>query len=102
MFTRLFFGALVAGAALVRADPNPSEPGPGDIFNEGATCHISWEPDTSGVWKVMNIELMSGSNLNMNHITSQFFLHRNLIPPVAGLAREDAYYVVSVGSCHYR
>ena len=71
MFSKLLFSALIAGVAFVRADPNPSEPGPGDIFNEGATCHIAWDPDTTGVWKVMNIELMSGSNLQMNHITSE-------------------------------
>lgn len=71
MFAKVFLSALVAGAAFVRADPNPTEPGPGDVFNEGSNCRIVWEPDTTGVWKVMNIELMSGSNFQMNHITSE-------------------------------
>ncbi|KAH8093257.1 hypothetical protein BXZ70DRAFT_874227, partial [Cristinia sonorae] len=48
----------------------PSEPGPGDVYQEGGDCKIVWEVDASGTWKEMNIELMSGSNLEMNHITT--------------------------------
>jgi len=72
MFTKTFVSALLASLAVVsvHADPNPTAPGPGDSFNEGTQCSIAWDADTSGVWKVMNIELMSGSNLNMNHITT--------------------------------
>ncbi|THH27155.1 hypothetical protein EUX98_g7028 [Antrodiella citrinella] len=70
MFSKLFVTALVAALATVHADPDPSAPGPGDIFNEGTNCTISWAPDTTGTWKQMNIELMSGSNLQMNHLTT--------------------------------
>ncbi|KAI9440836.1 hypothetical protein H4582DRAFT_1811769 [Lactarius indigo] len=52
------------------ADPTPLGPGPGDIFNEGSTCHITWTPDASGVWKTLNIELMTGDNFNMVHLTT--------------------------------
>jgi len=55
---------------VVRADPVPSEPGPGDVFNQGANCPIAWDVDPTGIWTTMNIELMSGSNTNMNHITT--------------------------------
>ena len=56
------------------ADVTPSEPGPGDSFNAGATCHTTWEgdKDSTTVWKNMAIELMSGSNLAMVHITSSY------------------------------
>lgn len=69
MLSSVLFATVLAAVA-VRADPNPSEPGPGSVYNEGSTCHIAWDADTSGAWKVMNIELMSGSNIAMNHITS--------------------------------
>lgn len=74
MFSKAFFAAFVATLATVSlAEPVPSEPSPGSKFNAGATCHIAWDPDTSGTWKQMSIELMSGSNLAMNHITSTFY-----------------------------
>lgn len=61
---------VLATSLLVRADPTPSAPGPGDTFKVGGTCHIAWEADTTGVWKVMNIELMTGSNFDMVHLTT--------------------------------
>ncbi len=64
--------AIIAGSALVRADPTPSAPGPGDVFKQGDQCTITWDADTSGVWKEMNIELMTGNNWEMVHITSTF------------------------------
>ncbi|KAI0058876.1 hypothetical protein BV25DRAFT_1185409 [Artomyces pyxidatus] len=71
MFSRLAFPALLASMAiLVRADPTPSEPGPGQVFNEGQSCHIAWTPDTTGQWKTMNIELMTGNNWDMIHLTT--------------------------------
>ncbi|PSR73085.1 hypothetical protein PHLCEN_2v11055 [Hermanssonia centrifuga] len=70
MFSSTLFATLLAAVAIARADPNPSEPGPGDVYNEGAQCHISWDPDTTGTWKTMNIELMTGSNTGMVHITT--------------------------------
>lgn len=69
MLSSLFVATVLAAVA-ARADPNPSEPGPGAVYKEGGQCHISWDPDTTGTWTTMNIELMSGSNLQMNHITS--------------------------------
>ncbi|KII85980.1 hypothetical protein PLICRDRAFT_165575 [Plicaturopsis crispa FD-325 SS-3] len=66
--TALFASSLLLAG--VRADPNPSEPSPGDVFNQGATCHIAWDVDTTGTWKTMNIELMTGSNTGMVHLTT--------------------------------
>lgn len=65
-----FFLVTLFAALAARADPDPSEPGPGSVYNEGSTCHISWDPDTSGTWKTMNIELMCGDNYNMIHLTT--------------------------------
>jgi len=70
MLTLLTLGALLASSSLVRADVNPTAPGPTDVYKEGGTCHIAWDPDTTGTWKVMNIELMTGSNLQMVHLTT--------------------------------
>ncbi|KAF8159261.1 hypothetical protein B0H34DRAFT_633509, partial [Crassisporium funariophilum] len=74
MFAAHAFTALLALAApfLVLADVTPSEPGPGDSFNAGTTCHVTWEgdKDSTTVWKNMAIELMTGSNLGMVHITT--------------------------------
>ena len=72
MFAPVLLTTLFAALATVRADPSPSEPGPGAVYNEGSTCHISWDPDTSGAWKNMTISLMSGSNSAMNFIESKF------------------------------
>lgn len=69
MLSSLFFATILAAVA-VRADPNPEEPSPGDVFNEGSTCNVSWDPDTSGVWTTMNIELMCGDNFNMVYMTT--------------------------------
>ncbi len=49
----------------------PSAPGPGDVFREGGKCTLSWTPDPAGLWKETNVELMSGDNWNMVHITSE-------------------------------
>lgn len=68
MFAPIFFAALTAGSALVRADPGPTTPSPGAVYNEGANCDVAWNADTSGVWKTMNIELMTGSNLAMQFL----------------------------------
>jgi len=60
----------LAASLLVHADPTPTQPSPGDSFNAGGSCPIAWEVDTTGVWKTMNIELMTGSNLAMVHLTT--------------------------------
>jgi len=52
----------------VRADPTPLEPSSTSVFNEGSDCKIQWTADPTGVWKVMNIELMTGSNEQMVHL----------------------------------
>lgn len=69
MFKLLALGALLV-STLVRADPNPTEPGPSNVYNAGGQCRIVWTPDPTGLWKVMNIELMTGSNFQMVHLTT--------------------------------
>jgi len=56
----------------VLADVTPSEPGPGDVFAAGGPCHVAWDGDTKSLtaWKDMAIQLMSGSNLQMQHVTT--------------------------------
>jgi hypothetical protein len=57
--------ALVVLPLLAQADPIPATP---PTTNEGAKCTITWTPDTTGVWKKMNIELMTGPNAPMVHL----------------------------------
>ncbi|KAF9224124.1 hypothetical protein BS17DRAFT_780507 [Gyrodon lividus] len=64
------FTVLTAAALYVRADPNPTNPGPGDVFIQGQTCTITWDADTTGLWKNMSIELMTGDNFNMVYLTT--------------------------------
>ena len=62
--------ALLAVVALhVRADPNPNNPGPGDVFIQGKPCTIGWDVDPTGVWKTMKIDLMTGNNYDMVLLT---------------------------------
>jgi len=61
----LTIAALAYGVA---ADPVPLEPSSTSVFNEGSNCTILWTPDTTGVWTVMNIELMTGDNFNQVHL----------------------------------
>ncbi|KAJ7493310.1 hypothetical protein B0H11DRAFT_2005842 [Mycena galericulata] len=74
MFTSIVFTAVLASSAalLSQAIVTPNEPGPGDSFNEGAACSIGWAGDTTGstAWKSMSIELMTGSNEAMTHVTT--------------------------------
>jgi hypothetical protein len=64
---------ILFSALVTRADVVPASPGPGDVFNTGATCRTDWNGDTSSntVWKGMSIELMTGSNFGMIHLTSK-------------------------------
>ena len=78
MFAYAGLVALLAGSAVVRADPTPTAPGPGDVFKEGGQCTFTWDVDTSGTWKQMNVELMSGDNWNMIHLTSMSSDSRSL------------------------
>jgi hypothetical protein len=62
---------VLAVSFLVRADPNPTQPGPVDSFKAGGQCHIAWDADPTALqWKTMNIELMTGSNFGMVHLTT--------------------------------
>ncbi|KAG1735919.1 uncharacterized protein EDB91DRAFT_1056012 [Suillus paluster] len=71
MFAALALTVLASSAALfVRADPDPTNPGPGDVFVEGQPCSITWNPDTTGVWKTMTIQLMTGNNFDMVNLTA--------------------------------
>ncbi|KZT20981.1 hypothetical protein NEOLEDRAFT_1140011 [Neolentinus lepideus HHB14362 ss-1] len=70
MFSVFALTALLASSLVAHADPVPSEPGPNSVYNEGSTCHIAWTPDTSGTWTQMAIELMTGDNWNMVHLTT--------------------------------
>ncbi|TDL26702.1 hypothetical protein BD410DRAFT_783815 [Rickenella mellea] len=69
MFASFVVATLLAALPAL-ADPTPNGPGPGDVFKEGADCPISWSADTTGVWKTMNIELMTGDNFNMVHLST--------------------------------
>ncbi|KAF8643014.1 hypothetical protein AX16_009259 [Volvariella volvacea WC 439] len=76
MFSRstilTYFLALGLTSAIVKADVTPSTPGPGAVFNEGSNCLVSWIGDTDSPsnWGNMNIQLMTGDNFNMIHITT--------------------------------
>ncbi|KAH7910467.1 hypothetical protein BJ138DRAFT_1008718 [Hygrophoropsis aurantiaca] len=70
MLATLALTALASLAILVRADPDPTNPGPGDVFIEGQTCSVGWDVDTTGVWKSMSIELKTGDNFNMVYLTT--------------------------------
>ncbi|KAG9080897.1 hypothetical protein FRC06_006010 [Ceratobasidium sp. 370] len=63
-------GIVAVVAGVVSASPNPTEPSSTSVFNIGQTCSIKWDPDTTGSWKQMNIQLMTGDNWNMIHITT--------------------------------
>lgn len=56
---------------LVRAEVGPTVPAPGDIYNPGSLCPIAWtgDPNSTTAWKNMTIQLMTGSNLDMQIIT---------------------------------
>lgn len=62
--------AVAASFALSRAQVIPSEPAPGRDFQIGGTCEISWTPDTSGTWGTTYVQLMTGSNDQMVHLTT--------------------------------
>ncbi|KAG8746076.1 hypothetical protein FRC10_006179 [Ceratobasidium sp. 414] len=63
-------GIVAVVAGMVGASPNPTEPSSASVFNIGQACSIKWDPDTTGTWKQMNIQLMTGDNWNMIPITT--------------------------------
>ena len=76
MFASFALTAILASASLlrVRADVTPSDPGPGVVYKVGGKCHIGWigDKDSPTAWKNMAIQLMTGDNFNMIHLTSEF------------------------------
>jgi hypothetical protein len=72
MFRNLALTVLFT-AIVTRADVVPSVPGPGVVYKTGGTCSTAWNGDMASntVWKNMSIELMTGSNFNMVHLTSK-------------------------------
>ncbi|KAJ8076089.1 hypothetical protein PM082_022074 [Marasmius tenuissimus] len=65
------FALLLSGLALsVNAQATPTEPGPGSVFNQGSTCRTSWDGDKDGKWTGMSIQLMTGDNQHMIHLTT--------------------------------
>ncbi|KAK7031503.1 hypothetical protein R3P38DRAFT_817917 [Favolaschia claudopus] len=73
MLSTVFAAVLASSAILLsNAEVAPNAPGPNDVFNEGTKCHISWAGDSAGTdaWKDMAIELMTGANEKMVHITT--------------------------------
>ncbi|KAJ7272620.1 hypothetical protein B0H12DRAFT_588674 [Mycena haematopus] len=76
MFTSIVFTAILTSSAVLlsQAIVEPNEPGPGESFNEGTTCHIAWDGDTTSgsatAWKNMAIQLMTGPNNPMVNVTT--------------------------------
>ncbi|KAH7326890.1 hypothetical protein B0J17DRAFT_620552 [Rhizoctonia solani] len=68
----LALGFVLAASAVagVVAAPNPTEPSASSVFNVGQQCTIKWDADSTGAWKAMNIQLMTGDNWNMIHIST--------------------------------
>lgn len=57
-------------AFAVRADVTPTEPGPRTTCRQGQKCRTAWKGDTNGKSANMAIELMTGDNFNMVHLTT--------------------------------
>ncbi|KAJ7190549.1 hypothetical protein GGX14DRAFT_507186, partial [Mycena pura] len=73
MLTSIVFTTVLASSALLsHAIVAPNEPGPSEVFNEGTNCHIGWTGDTASptAWQNMTIELMTGKNEAMVHLTT--------------------------------
>jgi len=70
--TIMFKTILVASLPILSAFaiPSPNAPTPGTVFKTGGDCTIGWGADPTGKWTTMNIELMAGPNLNMEHLTT--------------------------------
>ncbi|KIM90265.1 hypothetical protein PILCRDRAFT_811987 [Piloderma croceum F 1598] len=70
MFPSLALAVLFASSVLVAADPDPTTPGTDAVYKAGTPCPIAWTVDSTGVWKTMTIQLMTGDNLNMVPLTT--------------------------------
>jgi len=67
------FAAVAVSLSLLglsQAQVTPTGPSPGQNFVEGQGCLINWTPDTTGTWKTTYVELMTGDNFNMVHLTT--------------------------------
>ncbi|KAK4056079.1 hypothetical protein OIO90_002810 [Microbotryomycetes sp. JL221] len=53
----------------VSAAVTPTAPGPNDVYREGGQCEAEWNRDSTGDWDSFDIDLMSGSNLQMRRVT---------------------------------
>lgn len=74
MFASYALTAILASVIILPtlADVVPNGPGPGDSFNTGQPCNISWAGDASSTtaWSNMTITLKTGQNLNMIYLDS--------------------------------
>ncbi|KAI0339554.1 hypothetical protein BDW22DRAFT_1361089 [Trametopsis cervina] len=105
MLSSVLLTALLAVTA-VRADPTPTVPGPNDVYNAGGNCLIQWDADTTGVWNPMYIELMTGANLNMKHLTTVATVdgtdptNTTLTYPCPGVTPNAAIYFYQFTAAH--
>lgn len=95
MFAAILLAACAAIVPALAGDVTPTLPAPGDTFTQGGSCHIAWAPDTSGVWKTMNIELMTGNNIDMVHLSSE---HSAVVLLPRGICANPSFFI----SCGYR
>jgi hypothetical protein len=67
MFSAAAAVAVLALASSVVAQPSPFTP---STTKEGDKCLITWEADPTGEWTETNIQLMTGDNFKMIHLTT--------------------------------
>lgn len=74
MFNAAVLFSLALAAVVVHAEVTPNTPDGSSVYNVGAKCAIAWsgDADSDSKWKGMSIELMTGANLDMVHLTSTF------------------------------
>ncbi|KAM6497394.1 hypothetical protein JOM56_007867 [Amanita muscaria] len=74
MFSKIALTIFLATslALMANADVTPDEPGPGAVYKTGGTCRTTWngDKDSTTAWKNMSIELMTGDNFDMIHLTT--------------------------------
>ncbi|TEB18427.1 hypothetical protein FA13DRAFT_1745813 [Coprinellus micaceus] len=98
MFSKFSVSTLIAALALAgiaHAEVTPSEPGPGQVFNAGSTCTVSWEGDkeSTTAWKGMAIQLMTGDNFSMfPHCQKYTRLHRTHLRSSWDATADDLFH----------
>ncbi|KAL7422073.1 hypothetical protein Q5752_002716 [Cryptotrichosporon argae] len=65
MFARTTLAAGLALALVARADVTPTSPDSTTVVNVGGDIVAMWDADTTGSWTDMEIQLMTGDNLDM-------------------------------------